>query len=314
MLLNSFLLSLNTILSIFLIMAAGYCAKRALRLEKEHVGRFNTLTFYTLLPLMLFHNIYRSDIRGSVSLRCLGLALSVLLVLFLLTWAFVKRVEPDNSRRGVMIQASFRSNFLLLGTPLVQELCPGADLGSISVMLAIVVPCFNVLAVIVLETFRHSRIDLRGTLGGIARNPLIIASVLGIAANLSGLRLPGFLTTPIGQLGASASPVALLLLGAQFEFRDVRVHRRNLAICASLRLLAYPAAALSLAALAGLRGPEYAVLISMFATPTAVSSFSMAAQMGGDADLAASAVTLTTVLSAGTMFLWIFLSKYFGMF
>lgn len=314
MLLSSFLLSLNAILSIFFIMAAGYLAKRMLHLEKEHIGRFNTLTFYTLLPLMLFYNIYRSDIRGSISFLCLGLALSVLIGLFALTWFFVKRVEPDNSRRGVMIQASFRSNFLLLGMPLVQQLCPDADLGTISVMLAIVVPCFNVLAVIVLETFRRSQIDLRKTLRGIAGNPLIIASILGLAANLSGLRLPGFLTTPISQLGSSASPVALLLLGAQFEFRDVRLHRRNLAICASLRLLVYPAAALSLAALAGLRGPEYAVLISMFATPTAVSSFSMAAQMGGDADLAASAVTVTTLLSAGTMFFWIFLSKSLGMF
>lgn len=191
MLLGSFLLSLNAIFSIFFTMAVGYGAKRMLHLDKEHVGRFNTLAFYTLLPMMLFLNIYQSNLRGSVSLRSLGLAL-----------------------------------------------------------------------------------------------------------NLSGLRLPAFLMTPIGQLGASASPVALLLLGAQFEFRDVRLHRRNLAICAALRLLVYPAAA----------------LISMFATPTAVSSFSMAAQMGGDADLAASAVTVTTVLSAGTLFLWIFLSKYLGMF
>lgn len=191
MLLGSFLLSLNAIFSIFFTMAVGYGAKRMLHLDKEHVGRFNTLAFYTLLPMMLFLNIYQSNLRGSVSPRSLGLAL-----------------------------------------------------------------------------------------------------------NLSGLRLPAFLMTPIGQLGASASPVALLLLGAQFEFRDVRLHRRNLAICAALRLLVYPAAA----------------LISMFATPTAVSSFSMAAQMGGDADLAASAVTVTTVLSAGTLFLWIFLSKYPGMF
>ena len=65
----------------------------------------------------------------------------MLLVLFLLTWAFIKRVEPMNSRRGVMIQASFRSNFLLLGMPLIQELCPGADLAVVSIMLAIVVPC-----------------------------------------------------------------------------------------------------------------------------------------------------------------------------
>lgn len=314
MLVNSFLLSLNAIASIFLMMGVGYGAKRLLGLEKEHVRRFNALVFHTLLPLMLFYNIYSSDVKTGVSLRCLGLALPVLLVLFLLTWVFVKRIEPANDQRGVMIQASFRSNFLLLGLPLIRELCPGADLATVSVMLAVVVPCYNVLAVVTLETFRRKQVDLRKILLGIAKNPLILASAAGIVLNLSGLRLPQFVSSPISQLGSAASPVALLLLGAEFEFRDVGLHRRNLAVCTALRLLVYPGAALSLAALDGLRGPEFAALISMFATPAAVSSFSMAAQMGGNAELAASAVTVTTLLSAGTMFFWIFLFKSLGMF
>ena len=314
MLLNSFLLSLNAIVSIFVMMAAGYGAKRLLRLDKDSIRRFNSLVFYTLLPLMLFNNIYHSDIRGGVSLRCLGLALSVLLALLLFTWLLVKRIEPANDQRGVMIQAAFRSNFLLLGMPLARELCPGADLATVSVMLAIVVPCFNVLAVVTLETFSRRQIDGKKILLGIAKNPLIIASALGILANLSGLSLPECLENPVSQLGASASPVALLLLGAQFEFHDVRLHRRNLAVCTVLRLVVFPGAALPLAALAGLRGPEFAALISMFATPTAVSSYSMAAQMGGNPELAASAVTVTTLLSSVTMFLWIFLFKSLGMF
>mgnify|MGYP002508472755 FL=1 len=314
MLLNSFLLSINAIASIFVMMAVGYGAKRLLQLKKEHVARFNSLVFHTLLPLMLFYNVYNSDIRGGVNLRCLGLALGVLAALFALTWALVKRVEGENSQRGVMIQAAFRSNFLLLGMPLIRELCPGADLATVSVMLAIVVPCYNVLAVITLETFSRKQIDVKKILLGIAKNPLILASAAGIVLNLSGLRLPTFLDNPISQLGTSASPVALLLLGAQFEFQDVRSHRRNLAICTALRLVVFPGVALPLAALTGLRGPEFAVLISMFATPTAVSSFSMAAQMGGSPELAASAVTVTTLLSAVTMFLWTFLFKSLGMF
>lgn len=314
MLLNSFLLSLNAIVSIFVMMGVGYGAKRLLRLDKGSVQRFNSLVFHTLLPLMLFNNIYRSYIRGGVNLGCLGLALGVLAVLFMATWALVKRVEPANDQRGVMIQASFRSNFLLLGMPLIQELCPGADLATVLVMLAVVVPCYNVLAVITLEMFRQQQVNVGKILRGIAKNPLIIASVAGILVNLSGLALPECLANPISQLGASASPVALLLLGAQFEFHDVRVHRRNLAICTALRLVVFPGVALPLAALAGLRGPEFAVLISMFATPAAVSSYSMAAQMGGNPELAASAVTMTTLLSAGTMFLWIFLFKSLGMF
>lgn len=314
MLLNSFLLSLNSIVSIFVMMAVGYVAKLFLKLDKNTIRRANSLVFHTLLPLMLFYNIYSSDLLGGFRPQCLALALGVLLVLFLLTWLLVTRVEPENQKRGVMIQASFRSNFLLLGMPLIQELCPNADLATVSVMLAIVVPCYNVLAVITLETFRGKQINLQNTLKGIAKNPLIIASVAGVLLNFSGLTLPTCLQNPISQLGASASPVALLLLGAEFEFRDVRRYKLELSLCVILRLVAFPAVALSLAALAGLRGPEFAVLISMFATPTAVASFSMATQMGGNPELAAGAVTVSTLLSAGTMFLWIFLFKSLGMF
>lgn len=314
MLLNSFLLSLDAIVSIFFMMAVGYAAKRMLHLEKEHVRRFNSLVFYTLLPLMLFHNIYTSDIRTNADFRCLGFALAVLLVLFLLTWALVKRVEPANEQRGVMIQASFRSNFLLLGLPLIQELCPGADLATVSVMLAVVVPCFNVLAVVTLETFGRKHINYRQIFLGIAKNPLILASLAGVIVNLSGLQIPALFADPIAKLGASASPVALLLLGAEFELHSLRTHRRNLAICTGLRLLVFPGVALSLAWAVGFRGPEFAALISMFATPAAVSSFSMAVQMGGNPELAACAVTTTTLLSALTMFGWIFLFKSLGAF
>ena len=314
MLWNSFLLSLNAIVSIFVMMGVGYGAKKFLALDKGTIRRANSLVFHTLLPLMLFYNICTSDLKGGFRPQCLGLALGVLLVLFLLTWLLVTRVEKANDKRGVMIQASFRSNFLLLGMPLIKELCPGADLATVSVMLAIVVPCYNVLAVITLETFRGQRIDPLGILKGIAKNPLILASAAGVLVNLSGLALPGCLASPISQMGASASPVALLLLGAEFEFRDVGRYRRELSLCVLLRLVVFPAAALSLAAAAGLRGPEFAALISMFATPTAVASFSMATQMGGNPELAAGAVTVSTLLSAGTMFFWVFLFKSLGMF
>lgn len=205
MLWNSFLLSLNAIVSIFVMMGVGYGAKKFLALDKNTIRRANSLVFHTLLPLMLFYNIYSSDLRGGFRPQCLALALGVLLVLFLLTWGLIVRVEKANDKRGVMIQASFRSNFLLLGMPLIRELCPGADLATVSVMLAIVVPIYNILAVITLETFRGKQIDPLGILRGIAKNPLILASAAGVLLNLTGLALPDCLTSPISQLGSSPS-------------------------------------------------------------------------------------------------------------
>ncbi|MGM9661900.1 MAG: AEC family transporter [Oscillospiraceae bacterium] len=314
MILSSFAISANVIASLFGVMVVGYLVKKALKLEKREVKRFNTLVFYTFLPVMLFQNIRTSDLRSTVNGPLIAYSVGVLLLLFILSWWFVVRVEPRQDRRGVMIQACFRANFLLLGLSMVQELCPGADLGSVALLTAVMLPCFNVLAIVTLEYFNGSHVNTREIAVGILKNPLIIASALGVVVALLQIPIPSFLDRVVSQLSTAASPVALVLLGAQFEWGSLKDQKRQLGIVTVARLIVYPAVALTGAALLGFTGVEFATLLALFSSPVAINSFNMACQLGGDADLAANAVTVTTLLSALTMFLWIFLFKMLGMF
>ena len=150
-------IAFHAIVPLFLIIAVGYAVKRLGWIGPEEVRRFNKVTFYTFMPVMLFYNIYTSDfsqaVRAPYVVFVVGMALGMVLLSFVITLL----VEKIPQRRGVMIQAAFRSNFVLLGLPIAMELLPEGNFGVTALMIAIVVPIYNVLSVVVLEYFRGGR-------------------------------------------------------------------------------------------------------------------------------------------------------------
>ena len=115
-------------------------------------------------------------------------------------------------------------------------------------------------------------------------------------------------------MNSAATPLILLLLGASFETREITRYKKELLVCVGLRLVVFPGAILTLAAALGLRDIEFVTVLAMTAAPTAVNSFNMAQQLGGDSQLAGSAVVVSTAASFFTLFVWITLFKQLGMF
>ena len=307
-------IAFHAIVPLFLIIAVGYLVKRLGWIGQEDVRRFNKVTFYTFMPVMLFYNIYTSDFSQAVRLPYVLFVVGVALGMVLLSFVITVLAEKTPQRRGVMIQAAFRSNFVLLGLPIAMELLPGGNFGVTALMIAIVVPVFNMMSVVVLEYFRGGRPKVGEVLLAVAKNPLIIASLLGLLAQALHIALPEVLVSFAGKMNSAATPLILLLLGASFQLRDLSGYKKELAICVGLRLVVFPGLILTAAMLLGMRDIEFVTLLAMCAAPTAVNSFNMAQQLGGDSQLAGSAVVVSTVLSFFTLFLWVTLFKQLGMF
>ena len=307
-------LSANAVLPVFLMMAAGYLSRRLGVLKREDVAKYNRVAFLVFLPCLLFYNVYRSDLSSAVNPRLIAYAVLGVLVVFTAAYVLVQRLEPLDERRGVLIQGIFRSNYVILGLPIAQALLGEGELGAVSVLIAIVVPLFNVLAVFVLERFRGGSVSPGQVALQVVKNPLVVSSALGVAALLVGLKLPGVAEKAVSGLGAMATPLQLFLLGAFFRFEGLGRYVRALSAVTTVKLVVTPAIFLSLAAVLGFRGVEFVALLGIFASPTAVNSFTMAQQMGGDAELAGDIVVSTSVFSAITMFLWIFAFKTLGVF
>ena len=307
-------LSANAVLPVFLMMAAGYLARSLGVLERGDVGKMNRVASRVFLPCLLFYNVYRSDLSSAVNPKLIAYAVLGVLTVFAVAYVVVKRLESVNERRGVVMQGIFRSNYVILGLPIAQALLGEDELGPVSVLIAIVVPIFNVLAVFVLERFRGGNVKPREVALQVVKNPLVVSSALGVGFLLLGIKLPPILEKTVSGLGTIATPLQLFLLGAFFRFEGLGRYAKALTAVTGVKLLVTPAIFLSLAAALGFRGVEFVALLGIFASPTAVNSFTMAQQMGGDAELAGDIVVSTSVFSAITMFGWIFLFKTIGVF
>lgn len=312
--LENFFLTLNIVLPIFLVMASGFFCRKIGLVTKENISAINKLVFRVFLPASLCQSLMKIDSANIVSPGVLTFGFVGTIAVFLAGFIFIPMIEKDNRRRGVMIQGLFRSNYAIFGIPVCEALFPQGDGGVAAMMVIATVPLFNALSVISLESFRGGKVNIKKILLGIAKNPLIWGCVIGYLLMQFKVPVPEFATSALGKLASVASPLALFTLGGSIDLQSFRHNVKPLSIVVIGRLLAAPLSALLVAYLLGFRGPEFAVMMIVFGSPCAVSSYTMAAQMDGDAELAAQQIMLTTILSSLSMFAMIFAFKSLGIF
>lgn len=312
--LSNFLVCINAVIPLFILLVIGYLVRRTGLLKDEEVHRFNHMVFLVFFPPLMFQNLYGNNDGFLPDGKLLLFAVPFILCVILLSIPLVKKIEKNPRSQGAMIQAVYRSNFILMGLPVAINIFGKGNVSQTALLIAVIVPMYNVVSVIILESFRGSKPNIGQILKKVATNPIILGAVAGILAILLGITLPKPIATTVEWMADVTTPMALILLGASFDITTVKGQKRNLVFCILMRLLVVPAAGLSLAALLGFRGVEFVALIAMLATPMAVSSYTMADSMDSDGELAGNCVIFSTPLSCITLFFWLFLFKSLGMF
>ena len=285
----------------------------------------NKLVFRVFLPSMLFLNVYNIRDFGTIDLGYIAYSAIVVLLIFGLSLPAVIWFEKRSGRRGVLLQATFRSNYALIGIPLAQSLFGDEGAMIATVLSAAVIPLFNVLAVISLTVFRSGgeKPSVKKILLDIVKNPLIQSIafglvVLGIRAIVANAQISFRLDeiqplfTVLRYLSNLATPLALLVLGAQFEFSAISALKREIIFGTVIRTVIVPILGVGMAWLFFsdiFDGAHFAAFVAMFATPVAVSSVPMAQEMDGDTELAGQLVIWTTLVSAVSVFLVSYLLK-----
>ena len=311
---NNLEVCLNAVIPIFLMMALGFLARSLGAIDREDVPKINKFAFRYFMPLMLFYNVYSSDVGSTVQPKLLIFAAVCVLIEYSVSLGYVLLTEKEPAKRGVKIQGMYRSNFVIIGLPLASSLVEGADLGGVVLLITVVVPMFNILAVITLEVFNGQKPEVGRLLLDIAKNPLILGTVAGLFFLFTGIKLPYAVEEAVRQIGAATNPLLLFLLGAFFRFDGLRSSIGDIAQVALGRLVVFPAIFLTAAMLLGVRGVEFAGMIAIFGSATAIASFTMAQQMGGDDELAGNIVVTTSALCPFTMFCWALLFNTLGVF
>ena len=309
---SNLVVAFQAVVPMFCLMFIGVLIKVFDLLNAAELKRVNRMVFRVFFSIMMFYNLYTTNIGETFRPRLIVFALGALAVVYACAFAFVCCTEKKPKRRGAMIQAIYRSNFVLMGLPLIANLFGDSEIAVTTMMVAIVVPIYNVLGVITLEIFRGGRVSVPHLLFDVLKNPMILGALTGAVFFALGIPVPKPVLRPLAQITAATTPIALIILGASFRLGSTREHKAQLAACVFSRLVLVPGLVLPTAAWLGFRGIEFATLISIFATPCAVAGFVMAQQMDSDADLAGNCVVFTSALSCFTIFCWIVLFKELG--
>ncbi len=304
---SNLLFSANVVVPLMAVMLIGYVARYLKIINDTTVSECNTLAFKVFLPILLFNNA-RNASSGALSDVNIFIFIALCIVIaFAVATFIILYIEKDNRKRGVMIQGICRSNYALFGVPLVTLLLPDSDLALVSVLIALVIPMYNILSVIVLTYFGTKNFDVPSMVLALVKNPLIIATTAGILLMLFKVKLPDMIDTTLLNIGDIASPFALFMLGARFDFSQLKRIGKQLWIVCAGRLLIIPIIVMPIAIVLGYRSVELAAIMAIFCAPTAASSYVMAEKMGGDGDLASAIVVFTSLLSIFSMFVTIYL-------
>ena len=324
---DSFIFAVNAVSPIVLMVVAGYVIKRLGIINESVAKSINKVVFRLLLPCMLFLNVYNIKDTSSISPNYIIFSVAASIVVFFAACFTSGLVTSDRASRGVLVQASFRSNYALVGIPLATSLFGSEGSMIATVLSAFSIPIFNILAVICLTVFGNKgKPDVKKILLGIAKNPLILSILMGFVCLLIrgvftkfdiSFRLSSI--TPVfsmlTEFSKASTPVALIALGAQFEFSAVARLKKQIIFGTLVRTLIVPTLALSVAlALKCFNGAHFAAFVALFATPVAVSSVPMTQEMNGDTTLAGQLVVWTTLVSAFTIFFFSFMLKEVGVF
>ena len=310
---ESLVIATNAVIPFMVYILLGGISRKLGYVKESFLKELNGVVFKVFFPFIMFNNLYDVDFSRINGAGYLVFSIISTLLLILLSFFLVPLFEKDDRRKGVITQAIFRSNSVLYAIPLTHNVFGDEGAAMASIVVAFVVPIYNIASVSILEYYRGGRISPADLAINILKNPLIIGAITGILFNLLPVRMPHSLAGPIDTLNSMATPLALFVLGGTLKFSDMKKNRAALAAGTFIRLILLPGIVLIILARMGYYGCELFVVFCMFATPVAAASYPMAQSMDADADLAGEYVVITTVLSIATIFCWILLIRGFGL-
>ena len=312
---ENLIFSLNATVPVFLMMVLGYLFRRIGWIDEVFASKMNKFVFMVPLPVLVFEDLATVAFDEVWNLKFVLFCFAVT-VLSITIATVISYLWKDKSIQGEFIQVSYRSSAALLGIAFIQNIYGNAGLAPLMIIGS--VPLYNIMAVVVLSFFRPGQRGLdrkliRKTLKGIVTNPIIIAIVTGLAWSALKIPMPHILEKTVSSVGAVASPMGLMAMGASFDWKKAFAKLKPAMTATVIKLVGFVAIFLPVAVTLGFRREELVAILVMLGSATTVSCYVMAKNMGHEGVLTSSVVMLTTMLSAFTLTMWLFVLKSFGL-
>ncbi|WP_373981221.1 AEC family transporter [Achromobacter sp. JD417] len=286
----------------FMLVALGWALRHKLGFSREFFAGTERLVYFVLFPALLFQAIVRTPITAGNAALLLQASAAVVAAGVAMAWLAGPVLRPSSLGLASSAQCGYRFN-TYIGLALSASLAGTQGQTVMALIVGFAVPMANIAAVYGLA--RHNGGNL---LRELARNPLVVSTLLGLACNLAGLQLPGPVDTVLARLGAAAIALGILCVGASLAWEGGKGYGSLIAWMLAVKLVALPAVALLVAHLVGLPPLEARMLLLFAALPTASAAYVLAMRMGGDGRMVAVLISLGTLFSAVTIPMWLLLA------
>ena len=312
---ENLIFSLNATIPIFLMMLLGMLFRKLGWMDEVFAAKMNKFVFLVPLPVLLFEQLATVDFSEVWDIKFILFCFMVTAISITIS-TLISLLWKDRSIKGEFIQATYRSSAALLGIAFIQNIY--GTVGMAPLMIIGSVPLYNIMAVVVLSVFKpgnnsFDKVLVKKTLKGIATNPIIIGIVAGFVWSALKLPMPLILHKTVSSIGATATPMGLMSMGATFEMKKATSKMKPTLVAVFMKLIGFCAIFLPVAAMLGFRNEQLIAILVMLGSATTVSSFVMARNMGHEGTLSSGVIMMTTLLSAFTLTMWLDVLRSFGL-
>ena len=312
---ENLIFSLNATIPIFLMMLLGMLFRKLGWMDEVFAAKMNKFVFLVPLPVLLFEQLATVDFSEVWDIKFILFCFVVTAISITIS-TLISLLWKDRSVKGEFIQATYRSSAALLGIAFIQNIYGTAGMAPLMIIGS--VPLYNIMAVVVLSVFKpgNNSFDkalVKKTLKGIATNPIIIGIVAGFVWSALKLPMPSILHKTVSSIGATATPMGLMSMGATFEMKKATSKMKPTLVAVFMKLVGFCVVFLPMAALLGFRNEEMIAILVMLGSATTVSCFVMARNMGHEGTLSSGVIMMTTLLSAFTLTMWLVVLRSFGL-
>ena len=312
---ENLIFSLNATIPIFLMMLLGMLFRKLGWMDEVFAAKMNKFVFLVPLPVLLFEQLATVDFSEVWDIKFILFCFVVTAISITIS-TVISLLWKDRSIKGEFIQATYRSSAALLGIAFIQNIYGTAGMAPLMIIGS--VPLYNIMAVVVLSVFKpgNNSFDkalVKKTLKGIATNPIIIGIVAGFVWSALKLPMPSILHKTVSSIGATATPMGLMSMGATFEMKKATSKMKPTLVAVFMKLIGFCAIFLPVAAMLGFRNEQLIAILVMLGSATTVSSFVMARSMGHEGTLSSGVIMMTTLLSAFTLTMWLDVLRSFGL-
>ena len=312
---ENLIFSLNATIPIFLMMLLGMLFRKLGWMDEVFAAKMNKFVFLVPLPVLLFEQLATVDFSEVWDIKFILFCFVVTAISITIS-TVISLLWKDRSIKGEFIQATYRSSAALLGIAFIQNIYGTAGMAPLMIIGS--VPLYNIMAVVVLSVFKpgNNSFDkalVKKTLKGIATNPIIIGIVAGFVWSALKLSMPSILHKTVSSIGATATPMGLMSMGATFEMKKATSKMKPTLVAVFMKLIGFCAIFLPVAAMLGFRNEQLIAILVMLGSATTVSSFVMARNMGHEGTLSSGVIMMTTLLSAFTLTMWLDVLRSFGL-